>query len=138
MSITPWGGSFILEASTTGEDGTWVPMVASSDSGTCLGREGLVAGGIGLTGSGYNAFAFTNKIFTISKPNTYIPPSGVSGPNLISGELRQDSSASCSVLSMQMVVVGIKIQMKQVTLVFTVCEQINRHLTGRLVVNSTV
>ena len=40
----PWGGSFILEASTNGND--WEPMVAKSSIGKFLGREGLVGGGV--------------------------------------------------------------------------------------------
>ena len=39
----PWGGSFILEASTDGN--TWEPMVAKSANGTFLGRQGLSTGG---------------------------------------------------------------------------------------------
>jgi hypothetical protein len=38
----PWGGSFILEASTNGT--IWEPMVAKSSNGTFLSREGLVGG----------------------------------------------------------------------------------------------
>jgi hypothetical protein len=46
LNGNPWGGSFILEASTNGS--SWETMVAKSSSGTFLGREGLTTGGGGI------------------------------------------------------------------------------------------
>ena len=43
LNGNPWGGSFILEASTNGT--SWEPMVAKSSNDTFLSREGLATGG---------------------------------------------------------------------------------------------
>jgi hypothetical protein len=43
LNNNPWGGSFILEASTNGT--SWDTMVAKSSNDTFLGREGLSTGG---------------------------------------------------------------------------------------------
>jgi hypothetical protein len=45
LNNNPWGGSFILEASTNGI--SWDTMVAKSSNDTFLGREGLSTGGGG-------------------------------------------------------------------------------------------
>jgi hypothetical protein len=57
LNGNPWGGSFILEASTNGS--SWETMVAKSSSDTFLGREGLATGG-GNRNLGYNSNAFSN------------------------------------------------------------------------------
>jgi hypothetical protein len=73
LNGTPWGGSFILEASTNGT--VWETMVAKSSNNTFLGREGLATPvGTNLS-SGYNDKAFSNTTFSIYKPSdTYIWP----------------------------------------------------------------
>jgi hypothetical protein len=43
LNGNPWGGAFILEASTDGN--SWEPMIAKSGT-AFLGREGLSTGGI--------------------------------------------------------------------------------------------
>jgi hypothetical protein len=43
LNGNPWGGSFILEASTDGN--SWDAMVAKSSNNTFLSREGLSTGG---------------------------------------------------------------------------------------------
>lgn len=90
----PWAGAFILEASTDGT--TWETMIAKSGN-NFLGREGLVANG-GTISSGYNSSAFSNTQFSIYKPSgSYSEPKGLSGITINSGELREASTASCSV-----------------------------------------
>jgi hypothetical protein len=96
MSTNPWGGSFILEASTTGQNGSWVPMIAENADGKFLGREGFIAGGPGLTGSGHNAVAFSKNIFTIKSPTSSIPPDTVTPQSIPA--LKQSSTTTCTIL----------------------------------------
>ena len=95
MSTNPWGGSFILEASTTGQNGSWVPMIAENADGKFLGREGFIAGGPGLTGSGHNAVAFSKNIFTIKSPTSSIPPDTVTPQSIPA--LKQSSTTTCTI-----------------------------------------
>ena len=91
----PYAGSFILESSTDGS--TWEPMIAKSGN-NFLGREGLVTSGVGTISSGYNSSAFSNTQFSIYKPSgSYSEPLDLSVITINSGELRQASTASCSV-----------------------------------------
>jgi hypothetical protein len=89
------GGSFILEASTTGQNGSWVPMIAENADGKFLGREGFIAGGPGLTGSGHNAVAFSKNIFTIKSPTSSIPPDTVTPQSIPA--LKQSSTTTCTI-----------------------------------------
>ena len=94
LNGNPWGGSFILEASTDGN--SWDAMVAKSGT-AFLSREGLTTvGGGGVISSGYNSETFSNTTFSIYKPSgTYYPPDTVTHATF--GTLKQISTKSCTV-----------------------------------------
>jgi hypothetical protein len=96
LNSNPWAGSFILEASTNGS--SWEPMVAKSNNGTFLGREGLsTGGGGGNVSSGYNSQPFLNTQFSIYKPGTYNYPTSVNNLT-ITGNLGFGDTTACKII----------------------------------------
>jgi hypothetical protein len=86
LNGNPWGGSFILEASTNGS--SWEPMVVKSSNGT---RSGNIL-------SGYNSDAFSNTTFSIYKPSaTYTSPDSLSNSTIPSSLSLNSTVTNCTI-----------------------------------------
>jgi hypothetical protein len=94
------GGMFILEASTTGNTGSWIPMVAQTANNKFLAREGLctVAGQTGITNN-QNASPFVNKIFTITPARLqYTWPTILTNPVIPSALSLNTKTSNCTII----------------------------------------
>jgi hypothetical protein len=95
LNGNPWGGSFILEASTNGT--VWETMVAKSSNNTFIGRQGLATGS-GNVSSGYNFAEFSNTTFSIYKPlTTYTPPDSLSNSTIPSSLSLNSTVIDCTI-----------------------------------------
>jgi hypothetical protein len=94
------GGMFILEASTTGNTDSWIPMVAQTANNKFLAREGLctVAGQTGITNN-QNASPFVNKIFTITPARLqYTWPTILTNPVIPSALSLNTKTSNCTII----------------------------------------
>ena len=98
---TSGAGGLILEAATSAEPTTWVPMVANTSGGATLGRDGLLgANTLQSSHRASTAVELTNTLFSVAPfSDTYAPPTSIGSVSVPGRRLSYNAGlVGCSVI----------------------------------------